>query len=269
MDILEPLRPFALITGASAGMGAAFARTLAAQGYDVALVARRRDRLEVLAEELRAAHHGVALVIPADLSVVDAHTGVMAALEGRAVDLLINNAGYSIAPHFTATDWPMQRDSVITLVVAVIGLTHAVLPDMLARKRGRIITISSILALSQGGAGHTLYGPSKAFVHKFMLTLAAELAGSGVTVTSVLPGSTDSEFTVANGTAESMAKMPKAFLSTTQHVVDAALAGNAAGKLIVIPGWHNKLLGLIFKLAPDSLLRWASARATATFKGAA
>ena len=249
-------------------MGTAFARTLAAQGYDVALVARRRERLAALADELRAAHGGVALVIPADLSAVDAHIGVMAALEGRTVDLLINNAGYSIAPNFTATDWPMQRDSVMTLVMAVVGLTHAVLPDMLARRRGRIITISSILALNQGGAGHTLYGPSKAFVHKFMLTLAAEFAGSGVTVTSVLPGSTDSEFTAANGTADSMAKVPSTFLSTTQQVVDAALAGSAYGKLIVIPGWYNKVLALIFKLAPDPFIRWASARATATFKGA-
>ncbi len=262
MDTPPQTRPLALITGASAGMGAAFARILAAQGYDVALVARRRERLEALAEELRAAHGALALVIPADLCVPDAHIGVMAALQGRAVDLLINNAGYSIAPHFSATDWPTQRDSVMTLVMAVIGLTHVVLPDMLARGQGRIITISSILALNQGGAGHTLYGPSKAFVHKFMLTLAAELRGSGITVTSVLPGSTDSEFTTANGTAGSMAKMPKMLLSSTQQVVDAALKGSARSRLIVIPGWHNKVLALIFKLSPDSLTRWVSARAT-------
>jgi len=266
MDTPLAPRPLALITGASAGMGACFAQNLAAQGYDVALVARRRDRLEALATELRAAHGCAALVIPADLCVADAHLGVMAALSGRPVDLLINNAGYSVAPHFTATDWPTQRDNAMTLVMAVIGLTHAVLPDMLARRSGRIITISSILALNQGGAGHTLYGPSKAFVHKFMLTLAAELQGSGVTVTSVLPGSTDSEFQTANGTADAMAKMPRFLLSTTQHVIDAALSGSARGKLIIIPGWHNKIMALAFKLMPDTLTRWVSARATATFK---
>jgi len=264
MDEAAPARPLALITGASAGMGAAFARTLAAQGYDVALVARRRERLEDLAAELRATHGCVALVIPADLSLPDAHLGIIAALAGRPVDLLINNAGYSIAPQFTRADWPTQRDSVMTLVMAVIGLTHAALPDMLARGKGRIITISSILALNQGGAGHTLYGPSKAFVHKFMLTLAAELRGSGVTVTSVLPGSTDSEFQTTNGTADAMAKMPAFLMSSTQQVVNAALAGSARGKLIVIPGWHNKLLALGFKLMPDALTRWFSA--TATFK---
>jgi len=266
MDASLPPRPLALITGASAGMGACFARTLAARGYDVALVARRLDRLEALADELGEAHGTSALVIPADLSVPDAHLGAMAVLAGRPVDLLINNAGYSIAARFTETDWPTQRDNAMTLMMAVIGLTHAVLPEMLARRKGRIITISSILALSQGGAGHTLYGPSKAFVHKFMLTLAAELQGSGVTVTSVLPGSTNSEFQTANGTADAMAKMPAFLMSSTQQVVDAALAGSDTGKLIVIPGWHNEIMALAFKLMPDPLTRWLSARATATFK---
>ncbi len=264
----HPARPLALITGASAGMGACFARTLAAQGYDVALVARRRERLDALADELRTVHGGMVLVIPADLSLVDAHVGVMAALNGRPVDLLINNAGYSVAAHFSATDWPTQRDNAMTLVMVVIGLTHAVLPNMIERRSGRIITISSILALNQGGAGHTLYGPSKAFVHKIMLTLAAELAGSSVTVTSVLPGSTNSEFSAANGTAGSMAKMPAWLVSSTQQVVDAALSASVRGKLIVIPGWHNKAMALTFKVMPDSLIRWMSARATATFKGA-
>jgi short-subunit dehydrogenase len=101
-----------------------------------------------------------------------------------------------------------------------------------------------------------------------MLTLAAEVRGSGVSVTSVLPGSTDSEFTTANGTAQSGATAPGAFLSTAQHVVDAALAGSARGKLIVIPGWHNKLAALVLKCAPGSLVRWASARITTRKQGA-
>ncbi len=261
-------RPFALITGASAGMGAAFARTLAAEGYDVGLVARRVDRLEVLAAELRAEHDCAALVVPCDLSAPDAHLAVIAQLLGRPIDVLINNAGFSIAQRYAETDWTVQRDSVMTLVMAVCGLTHAVLPDMLARRRGRIITISSILALSQGGVGHTLYPAEKAFVHTFMISLAAELRGTGVHVTSVLPGSTMSEFQTANGTADAMAMMPQALLSTSQQVVDAALKASARGQLIVIPGWHNKLLAVVFKIMPDSVIRWASAKATAKFKGA-
>ena len=249
-------------------MGAAFARALAEQGYDLALVARRRERLEALAAQLRDTYGGAVQVVPIDLSAGDAHLEVMAALAGRPVDLLVNNAGYSLAPRFAETGWSAQRDNIMTLVMAVCGLTHAVLPGMIQRGHGRIITISSILALNQGGAGHTIYGPAKAFVHKFMLTLAAELAGTGVTVTSVLPGSTDSEFQTANGTAQAMAKMPRLLISSTRQVVDAALKASAAGRLIVIPGWPNKLLAIAFKLLPDALIRWMSARATATFKGA-
>ena len=262
---LPTARPLALITGASAGMGAVFAERLAARGHDVALVARRADRLQALATELRARHGVEVLVIPADLSVVDAHLSIMDALDGRAVDMLVNNAGYSLAPRYAETPWATQRDFVMTLVMSVCGLTHAVLPGMLAKRRGRIITVSSLLALSQGGPGHTLYPAAKSFVLKFMLSLDAEVRGRGVTVTCVLPGSTSSEFQVANGTADAMRGMPSAFIATPLQVVEAALAASDRGKLLVIPGWYNRLAAILFRLAPDALLRWASARAARQF----
>lgn len=246
-------------------MGAMFAQRLAARGYDVALVARRRDRLTALADELSAAHGVEALVIPADLSVTDAHLPVMAALNGRRVDILVNNAGYSLAGQYADLDWAAQRDCVMTLVMAVCGLTHAVLPGMLARGAGRIITISSLLALSQGGPGHTVYPAAKSFVLKFMLSLDAEVRARGVKITCVLPGSTESEFQLANGTADAMSGMPSAFIATTEQVVDSALAANDAGRLIVIPGWYNRFAALAFKVAPDAFIRWLSARASASF----
>ena len=231
-------RQLALVTGASAGIGAALARELAGRGYDLALVARRAERLHALADELEARHGCSALVIPADLAVPDAHLPIMAALDGRAIDLLANNAGLSIPERFAATPWERQRDCLMTLVMAVTDLTHAVLPGMLARRSGRIVTISSILALSQGGPGHTVYPAAKAFVHKFMLSLAAEVRDQGVVCTSVLPGTTASEFRAAN-----------------------AIELNARGRLIVIPGMHNRIAALAMKLAPDALIRWAGRQA--------
>ena len=260
-----PLRPLALITGASSGMGADFARALAARGYDLALVARRQDRLQALADALAAAHGSDCLVIPVDLSRPDAHLAVMAGLAGREVDLLVNNAGYSIAAPFAETGWAEERDCVMTLVMAVCGLTHAVLPSMLARGRGRIITVSSVLALSQGGPGHTVYPAAKSFVLKFMLSLDAEVRARGVRVTCVLPGSTASEFQNANGTADAMSAMPQALISTPPQVVEAALLANDRGRLIVIPGWHNQIAAVMMKYAPDALLRWLSARAARSF----
>ena len=160
MTSLSSSRPLALVTGASAGIGASFARALAARGYDLALVARRLDRLEELAKDLRARSTIEAFPIQADLSLAEAHLPVMAALKerGRSVDMLVNNAGFSIPKTFAATQWAEQRDFTMTLVMAVAGLTHAVLPDMLARGRGSIVNVSSMTALSPGGAGQHFGG---------------------------------------------------------------------------------------------------------------
>ncbi|MFT3728918.1 MAG: SDR family NAD(P)-dependent oxidoreductase [Terricaulis sp.] len=248
-------RNLALVTGASAGIGAAFARALAARGNDVALVARRLDRLEALAAELKQAHGVDAFAIQADLSVVDAHKPIMEALaaRGREADTLINNAGFSIPQTFAATDWAKQRDFIMTLVTAVAGLTHAVLPGMIARKRGGIINVSSITALSPGAAGHTLYPAAKAFVWKFSLSLDAEVRAKGVRVTCVLPGNTDSEFSHANGMEEVFKETARGPSMTAEHVVDLTLKANDRGDVICIPGVANKIGAALLKYLPDEL----------------
>ena len=260
-----PTRPLALVTGASSGMGAVFARRLAAEGHDVALVARRRDRLQALADEMTALYGVQALVIPADLSTPAATPTIMAALGARPVAVLINAAGYSLVSDYAATPWADEEACVMTLVMAVCALTHAVLPSMLERRQGRIISISSLLALSQGGPGHTLYPASKSFVLKFMLSLDAEVRAQGVRITCVLPGSTASEFQTANGTAEAMKSMPASLISTPEAVVEASLKANAAGRVVVIPGWHNQLAAVFFRFAPDALVRWISASTARRF----
>ncbi len=250
----------ALVTGASSGIGAALARLLAERGYDVALVARREERLAALARELSARHGGAAIPIAADLSLPDAHRPVMAALDGRPVDLLVNNAGLSIRGPFAEAPWERQRDALMTLVMAVAGLTHAVLPDMIARRSGRIITISSIVALSQGGPGHTVYPAAKSFVHKFMLSLDAEVRRHGIVCTSVLPGTTASEFRQANNIEAKAGGLSDLFSQSSEAVARAAIDGNLHGRLVVIPGWHNSLAALGMKIAPDGLIRWVGKR---------
>ena len=253
-------RKLALVTGASAGIGAAFARELAARGHDLALVARRVARLETLTAELQDSHGIAVTIIPADLAQPDSHRLIMAALGERIVTVLVNNAGLSIPEAFADTDWPRQRDCLMTLTLAVASLTHAVLPGMIARGEGRIITISSILALSQGGPGHTLYPAAKAFAHKFMLSLDAEVRGHGIVCTSVLPGTTTSEFREANHIALKAGGLAGLFTTTPEQVARAALDGNARSRLIVIPGLHNRLAAAAMKLAPDALIRWIGQR---------
>ena len=253
----QPLttRNLALVTGASAGIGAAFARALAARGNDVALVARRLDRLEAMAGELKQAHGVDAFAIRADLSAVDAHEPIMSAIgaRGRTVDTLVNNAGFSIPQTFATTDWGKQRDFIMTLVTAVAGLTHAALPGMIERGHGSVINVSSITALSPGAAGHTLYPAAKAFVWKFSLSLDAEVRRKGVKVTCVLPGSTESEFSHVNGMDQVFEHAPRGAMMTAERVVELTLRANDRGQVICIPGLPNKIGAALLKYLPDGL----------------
>lgn len=248
-------RPLALVTGASAGIGVSFAKAFAARGYDLALVARRLDRLEKVAGELAAAHGVDAFPIQADLSKVDAHVPVMAALaeKGRRVDALVNNAGYSLPKTYTAYAWEEQRDFVMTLVMAVCGMTHAVLPAMLARGGGRIICVGSMAGLSPGGAGHTLYPAAKSFIDKFSRSLDAEVRGRGVKVTCVHPGFTESEFQIANGMNDVFNETPRGMMMSADDVVRQTLEANDMGRVICTPGLVNTLGAAFLKYLPDGL----------------
>ncbi|MET0546712.1 MAG: SDR family NAD(P)-dependent oxidoreductase, partial [Caulobacterales bacterium] len=224
-------RPLAVVTGASAGLGAAFARALAVRNYDLVLVARRKDRLEALLAELSQQHGITGVCVGADLSLPEAHVPVVEALtaQGRDAAMLVNNAGYSLPQTFMGTDWNAQRDFIMTLVMAVCGLTHALLPGLIKNGGGKIIMLGSMAGLSPGGAGHTLYPAAKSFVNKFALSLDAELRGKGIKVTCVNPGVTDTEFQAANGTQDVMSKAPRMFRMSAEDVVAQTLRANDDG----------------------------------------
>jgi uncharacterized protein len=249
-------RPLALVTGASAGLGAEFARQLAASGHDVMLVARRLDRLEALATTLRP-HDITAIPLKVDLARMDAREEIAAALAacGRHADVLINNAGFSIPDTFTTTPWERERDMLMTLVVAVTGLAHLVLPAMIAQGRGRIINVASVAGFSPGVAGHTLYPASKSFVIKFSQSLDCEVRRKGIKVTALCPGYTETEFQIASGMSDLVAKTPRHAGQHPREVVAAALAGNAAGRVIVVTGIENKISRLVLKVLPDAITR--------------
>lgn len=250
-------RKLALVTGASAGIGAEFARQLAAAGHDVVLVARRLDRLEALARELTAAHGIEAYAVKADLAHPDAHRLVMDAVAARdrSVDILVNNAGFTIAEHFAKADWQRESDMIMTLVYAVCSLTRAALPHMLAQGWGRIINVSSVAGFAPGIAGHTLYPAAKSFVIKFSQSLDCEVRRRGVYVTAFCPGYTRTEFHAASGMADLVAKAPRRFPAEPAEVVAAALAANAAGRVILITGLRNRLRTLALKLLPETITR--------------
>ncbi len=260
-------RPLALITGASAGIGAAFARAYAARGYDLALVARRADRLEALGAELAAAHGIEAFAIPADLAGFEAHVAVLAAVaaRGRVVDALVNNAGFSIAQSFTGVPWARQRDFLMTLVVTACGLAHGVIPGMVGRRRGSIVNVGSLAAFAPGVAGHSLYPGAKSLMVSWSQSLAAELKGTGVKVTVTCPGFTLTEFAQANGTKGIMDQAPRRLFQTAEQVVKETLAANDRGQVVIVPGLHNKIAAVVLRHMPQPLLMAILNRASAKY----
>lgn len=184
--------PTALVTGATAGIGNAFARLLAARGHDLVLVARDVDRLESTAADLRATARVHVEVLPADLTDRAALEKVADRLRdaSRPVDVLVNNAGFSTPERFVGSDLATQEAQLDVLVRAVLVLSHAAAPGMRERRRGRVVTISSVAGFLWAGT----YSAAKAWATTFTASLAAELNGTGVTATAVCPGFVKTEF---------------------------------------------------------------------------
>ena len=256
--MVEPQRKLALITGASAGIGAAFARAYAAKGYDLALVARRGDRLEELGAELSARYGIEAFAIAADLSILDAEAPVMAALaeRGRHIDILVNNAGFGIPRIFTDAPWSEQQDFLMTLAVTPCALAYAVIPGMAARGHGGVINVASVAGFSPGVAGNTLYPAVKGLMIRFSQALDAEYRDKGLKITALCPGSTRTEFTAEAGIDHLMDKSSP-FSQTAEVVVEAAIHGNERGRVVVIPGWHNRVAVALMRALPEPLVRAA------------
>jgi hypothetical protein len=261
-------RPLALITGASSGIGAEFARQLAARGHDLALTARRADRLEGLAGELRHRHGIEVTVLPHDLADPSTPQTLCDALQQRGlqVDWLINNAGYGVPGTFEANDWPTHANFLQVLLTAPTELTWRLLPGMRQRGRGRIINVASLAGHVPGPAGHTLYAASKAYLIKFSQSLALENQTSGVHVCALCPGFTWSEFHDVTRTRDKMDKLPAFMWLSAEEVVRQGIAAVERGDAVHIPGRINRAVKTIVQLMPDRLALRLSARESKRYR---
>ena len=247
-------RRLCLVTGASAGIGEAFARLYARQNHDLVLTARRVDRLEKLAWELRELHDVEVQVVAADLAEPGGVDRIIAAIEarGRAVDVLINNAGYGLPRAYAETTWSEQQAFLQVLLTSVCEMTHKLLPGMLSRGYGRIVNVASLAGLIPGMPGATLYGPTKAFLVRFSQALHLETRGTGVHVCALCPGFTYSEFHDVNGTREEAGRIPKWMWLDADTVVELGWRAVEAGRPVQITGGPNKLVAAICKIVPDA-----------------
>ena len=246
-------RRLCLITGASAGIGAAFAELYAARGWDLALTGRRADRLEGLASSLRGKHGAEVLVLPADLADPATPQRLVAAVEaaGRDVDALVNNAGYGGAG-FSERQWNDHAAFLQVMLSAPVRLAHLVLPGMRRRGYGRVVNVSSLAGFLPGTANDTLYGPVKSFLIRFSQGLHLETRGSGVHVSALCPGYTYSEFHDVTGSREAVSRaVPKGLWLEPDRVALAGFRAVEANRPVCVPGLSYKLAAALMKATPE------------------
>lgn len=243
----------ALVTGATAGIGHAFARTLAAEGHRLVLVARDADRLDATAAELTKAHGVEVEVLSADLTDPAGSAAVQARLADpdRPVDLLVNNAGIGVPGRFWETPLADQERMLALNCTAVLQLSHAALGVMVPRGRGDIIVVSSVAGWAPGSRG--TYGASKAWATAFAEALADQLAGRGVHVSAVVPGFVRTEFHAR--ASIDMSKTPGFLWLDVDTVVGTALRDHRAGKVLSVPGAQWKAIAGAARLVPRNLNR--------------
>jgi hypothetical protein len=262
------IRRTALVTGASAGIGRAFAEQLAERGFDLVITARRHERLVELAGELSRAHGVRVEVVVADLADPCAPQAIYDDLVRRqiAVDVLVNNAGYGVSGAYASTSWQAQADFLQVLVTAVAHLTHLLLPGMLQRGHGHVINVASLAGLIYGAPGNTLYGAAKAFVIKFTESLSLELDGTGVRATAVCPGFTFSEFHDVTGTRDRVSKLPAAMWMDAETVAREGIEAALGGKVVYVNGRVNKLIAAAMRHLPAAMARGLIQRRARTFR---
>jgi hypothetical protein len=248
----------ALITGASSGIGLELAKLFARDRYNLILVARESDRLRRAAEDVARMSGNAPRVLARDLADPRAPSAIHAELADTPVDYLVNNAGFGLGGLFAQTDRQTELDMIQVNVTSLVDLSKLFLPEMLARKAGRIMNVASTAAF-QPGPLMAVYYASKAFVLSFSEAISEELVGSGVTVTALCPGPTASDFQRRAAIENvKLVKNKSMGMMTSEEVARIGYRGMMEGKVIVIPGFLNKLGVQSLRLGPRAIIRKAA-----------
>lgn len=253
MSASSTTRRRALITGASSGIGHELARLFAADGWDLVLAARSADKLSGIAGQLSQAHQVQAQAVPIDLSVPGAARELFdaARAQGQPLSALVNNAGFGLFGPFVEADLAGIQQLLQLNIAALTELTRLALPEMVARHSGYVLNVASAAAF-QPGPLMAIYYASKAYVLHFSEAIAEELSGSGVHVTALCPGATETGF--AHRAAMEDSRLFRGGTMTAPAVAKAGYDGMLRGRRVVIPGWKYKVLTTAVRFAPRTLI---------------
>lgn len=264
---METTSPWALVTGASAGIGAEFCRQLAARGYHVVLLARREERLLELSESLHAEYGVQCRTLPLDLSQPHASSHVADWLKetGIPIEFLVNNAGFGVVGAYNDVDWETHDTFLKVMLNSVCELTWRLLPGMQERGKGYVVNVASVAGLIPGAARNTLYGATKSFLVKFSESLAMENAQTGVNVSALCPGFTYSEFHDVMNVRDQVSKMPGYMWMESSEVVTYGIEAVLSNppRIVAVPGRVNRLIAMMMRKLPlAATQRWIQKQST-------
>ena len=246
---------YALITGASSGIGAEIAKKLAKKGYNLILTARRKELLENLASEIKQKHNVNVDLIAKDLSKYETPKEIFDFCEENeySVDFLVNNAGYGIKTSFHETSLDDEEDFIRVLGTSVIMLTKLFLPKMIEKGDGKIMIVSSVASFAAPSAIQPLYGPIKTFMNRFSDSININYKHKGVTSTAVCPGFTVTGFHTASGVQDEMDRVPRFMVFPAERIANEGVDAMFAGKSYCVPTKTYKFLVFLLKNIPQSV----------------
>ncbi len=241
------MKKYALITGASAGIGKEFAQQLAQMGWNLVLIARRTEMLESIAKSIHSQYKVDVQCIPADLSDKSKPQIIFDQCKKQQLNIamLINNAGYGLPGDFHNNSWQKHNDSLQVMLNSVVEFCHLFYPDMIKAGYGRIINVASLAGIIPPSAGHTLYGATKAFLIRFSNSLRLEAIDHGVHVTALCPGFTYTEFHDVNGTRSMVSELPKFMWMSSNNVVKQGIKAVENNKAVKVNGKINSIIAAL------------------------
>jgi len=251
------MKRYALITGASAGIGEEFAQQLAKRSWNLVLIARREDKLKALSKQLQQDFGIDVRIYTADLSDQSTPEKLFHYCHDNELDIamLVNNAGYGVPGDFEKNDWKTHSNSLQVMLNSLVHLCHLFYPNMLKNSFGRILNIASLAGFAPPTAGHTLYGATKSFVIRFSHSLHLEGKDKGIHVTALCPGFTYTEFHDANGTRSMVSKLPKFMWMSSQDVVSQGIDAVEKNQPFKVNGKINRIIAALSSAMPDWIAR--------------